>query len=95
MLIHHSVRIFFFFNATEEASSLLINLEVRVRNLAECNTLYSAAQEIFTIHYPRGLDDTILCANGDNGNDVCRVSAGGRGRRREREGEGERRMKGK
>ncbi|KAK8392900.1 hypothetical protein O3P69_013133 [Scylla paramamosain] len=61
----------------EQASSLLINLEVTVRSQEECNNLYSAAGEIFRLHYPQALDDTILCANGENGNDVCRGDSGG------------------
>lgn len=67
-----------FFIHAERASSLLINLEVTVRNLDECNTLYSAAQEIFTLHYPQGFDESILCASGENGNDVCRVGMAGK-----------------
>ncbi|XP_042890723.1 clotting factor G beta subunit-like [Penaeus japonicus] len=61
----------------EFESTLLLSLEVEVRNLAECNALYSAAEEVFLVKYPQGLDDTLLCAGGGIGRDVCRGDSGG------------------
>ncbi|XP_063602538.1 transmembrane protease serine 9-like [Penaeus indicus] len=61
----------------EFASTLLVSLDVEVKSLAECNDLYSAAEDVFQIKYPQGLDATLLCAGGGPGNDVCRGDSGG------------------
>lgn len=57
----------------EFASTLLVSLDVEVKSLVECNDLYSAAEDVFLVKYPQGLDDTLLCAGGGTGKDVCRV----------------------
>ncbi|XP_037772435.1 trypsin 3A1-like [Penaeus monodon] len=61
----------------EFASTLLVSLDVEVKSLVECNDLYSAAEDVFLVKYPQGLDDTLLCAGGGTGKDVCRGDSGG------------------
>ncbi|XP_047468318.1 transmembrane protease serine 9-like [Penaeus chinensis] len=61
----------------EFASTLLVSLDVEVKSLAECNDLYSAAEDVFLAKYPQGLDATLLCAGGGLGRDVCRGDSGG------------------
>ncbi|ROT80312.1 Proclotting enzyme [Penaeus vannamei] len=53
----------------EFASTLLVSLDVEVKSLAECNDLYSAAEDVFRVKYPQGLDATLLCAGGGSGRD--------------------------
>ncbi|XP_042890722.1 mast cell tryptase-like [Penaeus japonicus] len=61
----------------EFAATLLTSLEIEVKSLAECNALYSEAGSVFSVSYPQGLDDTLLCAGGGIGRDVCRGDSGG------------------
>ena len=50
-----------------------MNLDVVVFENDQCNELYNAAEDVFTSIYPDGIDNTLLCAGGGPGNDVCRV----------------------
>ncbi|XP_068225319.1 uncharacterized protein [Palaemon carinicauda] len=63
--------------ANNEASDVLIDVEVKVRSLPQCNESYSTLGEVFTLHYPEGLISNMLCAGGDDGEDVCRGDSGG------------------
>ncbi|XP_064081006.1 uncharacterized protein LOC135197808 [Macrobrachium nipponense] len=63
--------------ANNEASDILIDVEVRVRSLLQCNESYNTLGEVFTLHYPDGLISNMLCAGGDEGEDVCRGDSGG------------------
>ncbi|XP_042890721.1 uncharacterized protein LOC122265450 [Penaeus japonicus] len=61
----------------EFASTLLVNVDVRVKSQDECSQLYAAAGEVFLSVYPKGLDASLLCAEATLGKDVCRGDSGG------------------
>ncbi|XP_066959716.1 uncharacterized protein [Macrobrachium rosenbergii] len=63
--------------ANNEASDILIDVEVRLRSLLQCNESYNTLGEVFTLHYPDGIISNMLCAGGDEGEDVCRGDSGG------------------
>ncbi|XP_076033079.1 clotting factor G beta subunit-like [Oratosquilla oratoria] len=58
-------------------SQVLRRVRVSVTSRQECNTNYATLGDVFRQLFPRGIDESLICATAGPGQAVCRGDSGG------------------